>query len=89
MNGRLFQALFVEAAGMCDCGGRLPASQIKVGTSVAVPFSLGGHSVHFAGTISSTPASSSNVHVAFPGERPWVVARDRLFVVVPLGEGSP
>jgi hypothetical protein len=26
--------------------------------------------------------------VAFPGERPWLVERERLFVVVALGEGA-
>ena len=77
----------VEAAGMCDCGPPLSDAQVKVGASVAVPFSLGGHPVHFEGTISSMP-SSSEINVAFPGERPWLVARDRLFAVVALGEGA-
>ena len=77
----------VEAAGMCDCGPPLTGAQIDVGASVAVPFSLGGHQVHFEGTISSMP-SSSEVNVSFPGERSWLVARDRLFTVVALGEGA-
>ena len=73
----------VEPAGMCDCGPLLTDAQVNVGASVTVPFSLGGHHVHFEGTISSMP-SSFEVNVAFPGERPWVVARDRLFTVVAL-----
>ena len=77
----------VEAAGMCDCGPPLADAQVEIGASVAVPFSLGGHQVHFEGTISSMP-SPSEVNVAFPGERPWLVARDRLFAVVALGEGA-
>ena len=72
---------------MCDCGPPLTDAQVDVGASVAVPFSLGGHQVHFEGTISSMP-SSSEVNVAFPGERPWLVARDCLFAVVALGEGA-
>ena len=72
-----------EPAGMCDCGSLLADAQVNVGTSVAVPFSLGGDQVHFEGTTSSM-ASSSEVNVAFPGERPWLVARDRLFTVVAL-----
>ena len=31
---------------------------------------------------------TSKVSVAFPGERPWLVERERLFVVVALGEGA-
>ena len=77
----------VEEAGMCDCGPLLTDAQINVGVSVAVPFSLGSHQVHFEGTISSMP-SSSEVNVAFPGERPWLVARDCLFSVVALGDGA-
>ena len=77
----------VEAAGMCDCGPPLTDAQVDVGAPVAVPFSLGGHQVHFEGTISSMP-SSSEVNVAFPGERPWLAARDRLFTVVALGEDA-
>ena len=77
----------VEAAGMCDSGPPLTDAQIDVGASVAVPLSLGGHQVHFEGTISSMP-SPSEVNVAFPGERPWLVARDRLFTVLALGEGA-
>ena len=50
---------------------------------MAVPFSLDGNQVHFEGTISSM-TSSSKVYVAFPGERSWLVARDRLFEVVAL-----
>lgn len=72
---------------MCDCGLPLADAQVKVGASMAVPFALGGHQVHFEGTISSMP-SSSEVNVAFPGERPWLVARDHLFAVVALGEGA-
>ena len=52
------------------------------GATVAVPFSLGRHQVHFEGTIASILPSTSEVTVAFPGERPWVAARDRLFAVV-------
>ena len=77
----------VESAGMCDCGPLLTDAQLTIGASVAVPFSLGGHQVHFEGTISSMP-SSSEVNVAFPDERPWLVARDRLFTVVALGDGA-
>ena len=75
----------VESAGMCDCGLLLADAQVTVGASV--PFSLGGHQVHFQGTVSST-SSSSEVYVAFPDERPWLVARDRLFTVVALGDGA-
>ena len=77
-----------ESAVMCDCGPLLIDAQISVGASVAVPFSLDGRQVHFEGTISST-ASSSEVNVSFPGERPWVVARDHLFGVVALANPSP
>ena len=77
----------VESAGMCDSGPLLADAQITVGASVAVPFSLGGHQVHFQGTVSSMP-SSSEVYVAFPDDRPWLVARDRLFGVVALGDGA-
>ena len=72
-----------EPAVMCDAGPPLTDAQIGVGASVAVPFSLDGNQVHFEGTISSM-ASSSKVYVAFPGERSWLVARDRLFEVVAL-----
>ena len=72
---------------MCACGAPLTNEQVDVGASVAVPFSLGGHQVHFEGTVSSMPASSE-VNVAFPGERPWLVARGRLFTVVALGEDA-
>ena len=72
-----------EAAVMCDCGPLLIDAQVSVGASVAVPFSLDGRQVHFEGTISST-TPSSEVSVPFPGERPWVVARGRLFEVVAL-----
>ena len=72
---------------MCDGGPLLTDAQISVGLSVAVPFTLDGRQVHFEGTISST-SSSSEVNVAFPGERPWVVARDRLFEVVALTAAS-
>ena len=50
---------------------------------MAVPFTLDGRQVHFEGTITAT-TSSSKVKVKFPGERPWVVARNRLFEVVVL-----
>ena len=40
-----------------------------------------------AAPIAAVP-SSSKVSVAFPGERPWLVERERLFVVVALGEGA-
>ena len=72
----------VEPTGMCDCGPLLTDAQVKIGASVAVPFSLGRHQVHFEGTISAMVPSSSEVYVAYPGERPWVVARERLFEVV-------
>ena len=72
----------VEQKGMCDCGPLLTDAQINVGATVAVPFSLGRHQVHFEGTIASILPSTSEVTVAFPGERPWVAARDRLFAVV-------
>ena len=72
-----------ESAVLCDRGPLLTDAQVSVGALVAVPFSLDGRQVHFEGTISST-TSSSEVNVAFPGERPWVVARDRLFGVVAL-----
>ena len=75
----------VELAGMCDCGPLLTDAQVNIGASVAVPFSLGRHQVHFEGTISSMVPSSFEVNVAFPGERPWVVARERLFAVVARG----
>ena len=77
----------VESAGMCDSGPLLADAQVTIGASVAVPFSLGGHQVHFQGTVSSMP-SPSEVYVAFPDERPWLVARDRLFAVVALGDGA-
>ena len=63
----------IESAVMCDCGPLLTVAQVSVGASVAVPFSLDGRQVHFEGTISST-TPSPEVNVAFPGERPWVVA---------------
>ena len=72
-----------ESAAMCGGGPLLTDAQINVGVAVAVPFTLDGRQVHFEGTISAT-TSSSEVKVAFPGERPWVVARDRLFEVVAL-----
>ena len=68
---------------MCDCGPLPTDAQVSAGASVAVPFSLGGRQVHFEGRISSA-ISSSKVYVAFPGGRPWLVARDRLFEVVAL-----
>ena len=76
----------VEAVGMCDCGPLLTDAQVNIGASVAVPLSLGRHQVCFEGTISSGVPSSSEVNVAFPGERPWVVARNRLFAVVALAD---
>ena len=72
-----------ESAVMCDCGPLLTDGQVSVGAAVAVPFSLDGRQVHFEGSISSM-ASSSKVYVGFPGERPWLAARDRLFEVVAL-----
>jgi hypothetical protein len=72
----------VESTGMCDCGPLLTDAQVNIGAPVAVPFSLGRHHVHFEGTIASMLPSASEVTVAFPGERPWVAARDRLFAVV-------
>ena len=77
----------VESAGMCDGGSLLADAQVTVGASVAVPFSLGSHQVHFQGTVSSL-RSSSEVYVTFPDERPWLVARDRLYAVVALGDGA-
>ena len=76
----------VEAVGMCDCGPLLADAQVDIGASEAVPFSLGRHQVYFEGTISSRVPSSSEINVAFPGERPWVVARNRLFSVVALAD---
>ena len=76
-----------ESAVLCDRGPLLTDAQVSVGALVAVPFSLDGRQVHCEGTISST-TSSSEVKVPFPGERPWVVARDRLFEVVALTESS-
>ena len=67
-----------ESAILCDAGPLLADAQISVGATVAVPFSLGGRQVHFVGSISSM-TSSSKVYVAFPGERSWLVVRDRLF----------
>ena len=61
----------------------LTDSQIRVGAPVAVPFTLDGSQVHFEGRISSM-ASSSKVYVAFPGERSWLAARERLFEIVAL-----
>ena len=72
-----------ESAAMCGGGPLLTDARINVGMAVAVPFTLEGRQVHFEGTISAT-TSSSKVKVRFPGERPWVVARDRLFEVVAL-----
>ena len=72
-----------KSAVMSDCGPLLTDAQVSVGASVAVPFSLDGRQVHFEGIISSM-TSSSKVYVAFPGERSWLVARDRLFEVVAL-----
>ena len=72
-----------ESAVICGGGPLLTNAQISVGVAVAVPFTLDGRQVHFEGTISAT-TSSSKVKVTFPGERPWVVARDRLFEVVAL-----
>ena len=72
-----------ESAVICGGGPLLTNAQISVGMAVAVPFTLDGRQVHFEGTISAT-TSSSKVKVRFPGERPWVVARNRLFEVVIL-----
>ena len=41
-----------------ECQVEAADAQVKVGASVAVPFALGGHQVHFEGTISSMPSSS-------------------------------
>ena len=49
------------------------------------PFALGSHHVHYCGTISAV-TSSTEVRVAFPGERPWLIARNRLFHVVSLDD---
>ena len=68
---------------MCEGGPLLTDAQIRVGAPVAVPFTLDGSQVHFEGSISSmTP--SPKVYVAFPGERSWLVARQRLFEIVAL-----
>ena len=73
-----------EAAIMCEGGPLLTDAQIRVGAPVAVSFTLdGSQQVHFEGSISSM-ASSSKVYVAFPGERSWLVARERLFEIVAL-----
>ncbi len=61
----------------------LTDSQIRVGAPVAVPFTRDGSQVHFEGRISSM-TSSSKVYVAFPGERSWLAARERLFEIVAL-----
>ena len=68
---------------MCEGGPLLTDAQISVGAPVAVPFTLDGSQVHFEGSISSM-TSSSKVYVAFPGERSWLVARERLFEIVAL-----
>ena len=68
---------------MCEAGPLLTDSQIRAGASVAVPFTLDGSQVHFEGSISSM-ASSSKAYVAFPGERSWLVARERLFEIAAL-----
>ena len=72
-----------EAAVLCEGGPMLTDSQIRVGAPVAVPFTLDGSQVHFEGRISSM-TSSSKVYVAFPGERSWLAARERLFEIVAL-----
>ena len=72
-----------ESATMCDAGPLLTDAQVSIGASVTVSFSLDGRQVHFEGSISSM-TSSLKVYVAFPGERSWLVDRDRLFEVVAL-----
>ena len=70
---------------MCDNGAPLTPEEVKKGAVVAVPFALGSHHVHYSGTISAV-TSSTEVRVAFPGERPWLIARNRLFHVVSLDD---
>ena len=84
---RLARSSQADLLSTSDRGRLLNDSEVVIGASVAVPFSLGGHEVHFEGTVDAMP-SSSKVSVAFPGERPWLVERERLFVVVALGEGA-
>ena len=75
----------VAESGMCDKGAPLTSEEVKKGAVVAVPFALGSHHVHYSGTISAI-TSSTEVRVAFPGERPWLIARNRLFHVVSLDD---
>jgi len=75
----------VAESGMCDKGAPLAPAEVKKGALVAVPFALGSHHVHYSGTISAV-ISSTEVRVAFPGERPWLIARNRLFHVVSLDD---
>ena len=75
----------VAESGMCDKGAPLTPAEVKKGALVAVPFALGSHHVHYSGTISAV-TSSTEVRVAFPGERPWLIARNRLFHVVSLDD---
>ena len=75
----------VAESGMCDKGAPLAPAEVKKGALVAVPFALGSHHVHYSGTISAV-TSSTEVRVAFPGERPWLIARNRLFHVVSLDD---
>jgi hypothetical protein len=70
---------------MCDNGAPLTPEEAKKSAVVAVPFALGSHHIHDSGTISAI-TSSTEVRVAFPGERPWHIARNRLFHVVSLDD---
>ena len=72
---------------MCDKGAPLTPAEAKKGASVAVPFILGTHDVRYSGTISAV-TSSVEVRVTFSGERPWLIARNRLFHVVSLGDSA-
>jgi hypothetical protein len=74
---------------MCDKGAPLTPAEVKVktGGSVAVPFTLGAHDAHYSsGTISAITSSVDEVRVAFPGERPWLIARNHLFHVASLDD---
>ena len=72
---------------MCDKGAPLTPAEVKKGALVAVPFALGTHDAHYSGTISAV-TSLVDVRVAFPGERPWLIARNRLFHVVSLDNSA-
>ena len=75
----------VAESGMCDKGAPLAPAEVTKGALVAVPFALGSHHVHYSGTI-STVTSSTEVRVAFPEERPWLIARNRPFHVASLDD---